>query len=330
MSDGAGEPWFAGIDVGGTGIRIALARSGRPASLEAARTAELAAPARITAAGHDGEALLAAVLPALRGLLDAAGAAGAEAVAVGATGMALLGRDLAARLPGPLARETGARYLALASDAVTAHIGALGTRHGVVVAGGTGLVAVGSHPAEGWRRADGWGQLLGDCGGGAWIGRAGLEAALRQHDGRAGGSAALLALAAEEFGPVAGLPAALQPRADRAGLLAGFAPAVGRAAAEGDPVAALVLDRAAEEIAASATAAAAGLPSPHLCLTGGLFRLPGLADAVRRHVAAHLPDARWTAPDGPPLLGALRLASALPSPPWPPSPPLLDVLTLGG
>lgn len=33
------------------------------------------------------------------------------------------------------------------------------------------------------RRADGWGHLLGDCGSGAWIGRAGLEAAPRAYDG---------------------------------------------------------------------------------------------------------------------------------------------------
>ena len=56
------------------------------------------------------------------------------------------------------------------------------------VAAGTGLIAIGTDLTR-WRRADGWGHLLGDCGSGAWIGRAGLEAALRAYDGRPGGSA---------------------------------------------------------------------------------------------------------------------------------------------
>jgi N-acetylglucosamine kinase-like BadF-type ATPase len=74
---------------------------------------------------------------------------------------------------------------------VTAYAGALGQSPGGVVAAGTGLIALGTD-LDTRRRADGWGHLLGDCGGGAWIGRAGLEAALRAHDGRAGGSRPLL------------------------------------------------------------------------------------------------------------------------------------------
>ncbi|KOG91913.1 ATPase, partial [Streptomyces varsoviensis] len=69
-----------------------------------------------------------------------------------------------------------------------AYAGALGQRPGAVVAGGTGMIAIGSDLSRegGWRRADGWGHLLGDLGGGAWIGQAGLTAALRAHDGRTG------------------------------------------------------------------------------------------------------------------------------------------------
>lgn len=76
------------------------------------------------------------------------------------------------------------------------------------------MIALGTDLTS-WRRADGWGHLLGDCGSGAWIGRAGLEAAMRAYDGRSGGSAALLARAEKLFGPAAGLPGALYPRTDR-------------------------------------------------------------------------------------------------------------------
>ncbi|MFI6846462.1 ATPase [Kitasatospora sp. NBC_00085] len=326
----AAGAWVAGIDVGGTGIRLALAPGTWPEDLSGARTTAVAVAARVGASGHDADALLAALLPALDAL--AAGlptGARIGAVAVGATGMALLGRDLAAKLPGPLARATGAARLVLAGDAVAAYAGALGTRAGVVVAAGTGLVAVGYHPVAGWRRADGWGQLLGDCGSGGWIGRAGLEAALRAYDGRAGGSPALLAAAEQRYGPVTGLPAALQPRPDRAALLAAFAPDVAAAADTGCPVADGIVRRAAGEIATSATAAAtaAGLTAPTLALTGGLFRLTRLREATRTALTTRLPSARLHRPDGPPLLGALRLAAtAATGLPWPVDPPLLDVL----
>ncbi|MFD0273909.1 N-acetylglucosamine kinase [Kitasatospora sp. NPDC127111] len=318
---------MVGIDVGGTGVRLALAPAEQCDDLRAARTRELPAPARIVASGHDADALLGRLLPALEALAaDLPPGARVAAVAVGATGMALLGRDLAAKLPGPLVRATGARRLVLAGDAIAAHVGALGARAGVTVAGGTGLVAIGYSPDAGWRRADGWGQLLGDCGSGGWIGRAGLEAALRAYDGRAGGSPALLDLAERRYGPVTGLPAALQPRPDRAGLLAAFAPDVAEAAGAGCRVAGAIVRRAGEEIAVTATAAAtaAGLTGPRLALTGGLFNLPSLRSATEAALSARLPAARLHHPDGPPLLGSLRLAAADPFP-WPLDPPLLDL-----
>src|SRR5690606_13555870 len=118
---------------------------------------------------------------------------------------ATLGDALRAELPGALAQCLGVRRVALVADAVSAYTGALGPRPGAVIAAGTGLIAIGTD-LTGWHRADGWGHLLGDCGSGAWIGRAGLEAALRAHDGRDGGSLRLLARAEEMFGPVPELP----------------------------------------------------------------------------------------------------------------------------
>ncbi|MEV6976243.1 BadF/BadG/BcrA/BcrD ATPase family protein, partial [Kitasatospora sp. NPDC093806] len=291
-ADGMTGAWVAGVDVGGSGVRVAVAPGGWPAG---ARTVEVAG-----AGGQDAEVLLGRLLPALESLVaDLPEGAGIDAVAVGAAGMALLGRDLAARLPGPLARATGARCLVLAGDAIAAYAGALGSAAGVTVAGGTGLVAIGLGPGTGWRRADGWGQLLGDCGSGAWLGRAGLDAALRAFDGRPGGSRALLAAAERRYGPVTGLPAALQPRPDRAALLAAFAPDVGAAAEEGCPVAAGLFRRAGEEIAGAAAAAAdgAGLPAPLVALTGGLFRLAPLHRATVDALAARLPGARLREPE---------------------------------
>ncbi|MFF5586642.1 N-acetylglucosamine kinase [Streptomyces hygroscopicus] len=163
----------------------------------------------------------------------------------------------------------------------------------------------------GWRRADGWGHLLGDCGGGAWIGRAGLEAAMRAHDGRDGGSKPLLARLEAVFGPAAELPGKLYPRADRPAVLASFAPEVGRCAAE-DPVAEGILRDAARHIAEAAEAVCPRLESSVVALTGGLFRMGApLLTPVREELAARLPGTRVTEAAGDPLDGALCVAAAL-------------------
>ncbi|AEM85402.1 ATPase BadF/BadG/BcrA/BcrD type [Streptomyces violaceusniger Tu 4113] len=376
-----------GIDSGGSGVRVAVARADAPGVRGAGARADApggsaeqppawssppawfspltwssSTPAAVGDRGIDAESLLARVLPAARELLREAGARRLGAVCVGAAGMATLGDDLRARLPDALADVFGVRRLALAADAVTAYAGALGQRPGAVVAAGTGLIALGAVPegfvgglggtdgesaadgvsrtgglrdaygvsgtdatatdatatdgdtrraTGGWRRADGWGHLLGDCGGGAWIGRAGLEAAMRAYDGREGGSKPLLARLEAVFGPATGLPGRLYPRPDRPAVLASFAPEVGRCAGE-DPVAEAILRAAARHIAEAAEAVCPRLESSEVALTGGLFRMGApLLTPVREELAARLPRVRVTEAAGDPLDGALCVAAAL-------------------
>ncbi|MFF0474732.1 N-acetylglucosamine kinase [Streptomyces sp. NPDC004284] len=296
-----------GVDSGGSGLRIALAEAvggavlGSRASREPVRTG----PGGISA-GH----FLEQVLPAVRDLTEPFRARPVLAVAVGAAGMATLGEELRDELPGAFAEAWGVDRVGLAADAVTAYAGALGQRPGVVVAGGTGMVALGTDLTR-WRRADGWGHLLGDCGSGAWIGRAGLEAAMRAHDGRRGGSAALLERAEKVFGPAGGLPGVLYPRTDRPAVLASFAPEVGRCAAA-DPVAAGILARAGAHIAEAAEAACPAGPGALVALTGGLFKLgEPLLVPLRSALGELVPQARTVEPAGDPLAGAVALASAL-------------------
>ena len=311
-----GEGWVLGVDSGGSGLRVALARAG--AGGVPGRRGEVAVdePVRTGEGGLDPGHLLELLLPAARALLAEADAAEVRAVCVGAAGMATLGGRLRAELPQALAAALGARHLALAADAATGYAGALGERPGVVVAAGTGMIALGCD-LHTWRRSDGWGHLLGDCGGGAWVGRAGLEAALRAHDGRAGGSAALLARAERMFGPVAGLPGLLYPRADRPAVLASFAPEVAACAQgagdePGDPVAVGILRAAAREIAGTAAAACPEVPDTALALTGGLFKLgEPLLGPLRRELAERLPGARPVPAAGEPLDGALLVAARL-------------------
>nr|WP_281376419.1 N-acetylmuramic acid 6-phosphate etherase [Actinomycetospora corticicola] len=177
--------------------------------------------------------------------------------------------------------------VAVTSDVVAWHVGAFGGHDpGVVLAVGTGAVALGVDPAGTVRRADGHGLLLGDAGSGAAIGQQGLRAALRALDG-AGPATALTGPAREVL---AGRPAS--PAA-----FATFAPAVIAAADAGDAVAGRIVEEAVAELVATARAAHGGdvLPPEGVALVGGLA--PSLADRLR---AAGLPlrDPRGDALDG--------------------------------
>ncbi|MGW0562461.1 N-acetylglucosamine kinase [Streptomyces sp. NPDC003016] len=311
-------PWVLGVDSGGSGLRVALANASDAGAVGSTGTAVSREPVRTGPAGIDAAHLLDQLLPMARALLDGAGDGAASpvtigAVAVGAAGMATLGGDLRARLPGALESALGVRRLALAADAVTAYAGALGLRPGAVVAAGTGLIALGTDLSA-WRRADGWGHLLGDCGSGAWIGRAGLEAAMRAHDGRRGGSPALLARVEAVFGPAPELPGLLYPRTDRPAVLASFAPEVARCAAAdpADPVAAGILREAAGHIADAAAAVCPPSGECDVAFTGGLFRTgDALLVPLRAALAERLPHARTVPAAGDPLAGAVRLAASL-------------------
>ncbi|MFC4495104.1 N-acetylglucosamine kinase [Streptomyces ovatisporus] len=315
---GASRPtWVLGADSGGSGLRITLAALTEGGAPQAVGTVTSAEPVRTGAQGIDAEHMLAQLVPAARDLLARAGEqaqdAGLDAVCVGAAGMATLGGQLRAQLPGALTHEFGARRIALAADAVTAYAGALGQLPGAVVAGGTGLIAMGTD-LHSWRRADGWGHLLGDCGSGAWIGQAGLQAAMRAYDGREGGSAALRERAEAVFGaPLSGLPAHLYPRTDRPAVLASFAPEVA-ACAEHDVVAEEILLAAAQEIATAAAAVCPAEEGAAVAVTGGLFRIgEPLLGPLREQLDRRTPQAHLTDPAGDPLDGALLIAARLSS-----------------
>jgi N-acetylglucosamine kinase-like BadF-type ATPase len=300
------SPGILAVDSGGSGLRVVVGTVDRGALGRRSSTV----PVRTGARGIDPGHLMEQLVPMVRALAAETGVSRPGTAVVGAAGFSTLGDALRAELPGALARELGVRATALAADAVTAYTGALGPRPGAVVAAGTGLIAIGTDLTA-WRRADGWGHLLGDCGGGAWIGRAGLEAALRAHDGRPGGSAALLSRAQEQFGPMPGLPGRLYPRPDRPAVLASFAPQVA-ACAPSDQVAAGILRAAAGHMADSAAAVCPADGEPRVAVTGGLFRMGDpLLVPLEEELARRLPYARRVAAEGDPLDGAVRIATEL-------------------
>jgi N-acetylglucosamine kinase-like BadF-type ATPase len=182
----------------------------------------------------------------------------------------------------------------------------------VVLAIGTGSVAVGIGTDGTYARVDGWGPLLGDDGSGARIGTAGLRAALRAHDGR-GPATVLLDAAAGLFGDLEGLPATVGRDGNPARTAATFAPEVARAADAGDAVASAIVRDAAADLAETALAAAGRItaddgPLP-MAVTGGLT---GLGPALMAPLTAALTGSglpvRLTSALGDPLDGARLLA----------------------
>ncbi len=73
---------------------------------------------------------------------------------------------------------------ALETDVVAAHAGAFEGATGIVVSGGTGAITFGADEFGARVYADGWGPILGDEGGGYWIGVEALRATCRSLDGR--------------------------------------------------------------------------------------------------------------------------------------------------
>lgn len=237
-------------------------------------------------------------------LLAANGAWGGDSIAVGLTGF----DDDRAAPSALLHAAPSARRVSVAHDSITGYLGANGDGFGVVAAVGTGVVVLGVGPG-GVARVDGWGALLGDAGGAYWIGRAGLDAALRAHDGR-GRPTQLAALAAAVFGDLHLLALAVQADADRVRRVAAFARTVTELAVS-DEVAADIVDRAAAELAASIGVAlerAQVAPEEaRVTGTGRVFTATALVDRLAVHLAERIPLARFEPLLTPPMDGVERL-----------------------
>jgi N-acetylglucosamine kinase-like BadF-type ATPase len=290
------------VDAGRTNCRAAVftaAAGGQPAPgapvalASAATIVDPDGPARVAATIRRAVARLGGPLPDARLAVAAAGA---------------LWRPAATALAERLAAAHA--EVAVTSDVVAAHAGAFGGGPGVVLAVGTGAVALAVGEDRGPALVDGRGYLVGDAGGGFAIGRAGLVAALRHGDGRAGGSATLAAAAQARFGPLDELPYRLHAEADAPRQVASFVPEVAAAARAGDSVARAIWRDAAAELATTVTAAcaAAGEACP-VALVGSMFDIDDLLTApLRALLADHCPKAMVYVGSPDALAGAARLA----------------------
>ena len=176
----------------------------------------------------------------------------------------------------------------LDNDMSVAYASVLRPGEGVLVYAGTGSIAYHVSLGGGVIRAGGYGYLLGDEGGGFWIGQQGLRQVLRWFD--RSGQPETRPLAREVYGALGSehwndIIEVVYGGGRR--RVAALAPAVASAAEAGDEAAAEILERAGAELAGLAGTIFARLGEPlPVVFSGGVARSHVVAAALERHLPA--------------------------------------------
>lgn len=166
-----------------------------------------------------------------------------------------------------LINSFGFKKMQLATDVDVTLAAALGTEQdGLVAMLGTGSFFVWRNQGQ-VRRVGGWGFILGDECGGAWLGREMLRATIHAYDD-VGPRSELTAQMLDRF---EGTPKAMVPfaREAQAADFAKLAPLLVTAYEKQDEVAVEIFDRAVAMLCET-IGAAADVPGQHLCFLGGL------------------------------------------------------------
>jgi N-acetylglucosamine kinase-like BadF-type ATPase len=216
--------------------------------------------------------------------------------------------DDALRLAEAVGTAIGANEVWLCDDSVTSHAGALSLGSGVSLVAGTGVACLVAPELGSPRVVGGHGYLIGDEGGGFWIGREGLRAALRAQEGR-GPQTALTSLASSRFGDLAGAPVRLHDDDRAVNAIAQFSGDVLDAAGS-DAQAAAIVDAAAAElhgVIAAAVRFADTEGSVAVALGGRLLLEPTPLRAALDERLAGEPTIQPRTADGSPLDGAMLL-----------------------
>ncbi|MCU0475752.1 MAG: hypothetical protein MUC99_06535 [Anaerolineae bacterium] len=300
---------YLGIDGGGSNLRAVLTTPDLTpvAELTVARTANPSSIGREAAAQLLQEAIAAVLAQA-----------GTPAESVVAVGVGVAGADAAhssAWLTEVLRPVLPTAHLALSNDIEIALVGATGQRFGMMLLAGTGS-ALYAISADGQARMyGGWGYLLGDDGGGFWIGREVLRAITDLSDSLADFGDARQRPLVRHILAATGAPT---PR-DLIPWLYGTQPPRTRdvaalteptfaALAEGDPDATRIISAAANVLTGYVRMAQRhfAIPLSHLAFGGGLLQSP---TPLQAQVCAQLGLAVPPAPKYPAVLGAALLAA---------------------
>jgi N-acetylglucosamine kinase len=298
--------YVLGIDAGGTKT-VCLLADARGHVLAEAR----AGGANLQAVGEF------EVEKVLHGIMDHAigdRALRPEAICLGIAGV---DRPADAAVAEGIMRRIGFKSRTLVvNDALIALVAGTGDEPGVVIIAGTGSIAYGRDAQGRAARAGGWGYLLGDEGGGFWIGRAALSAVVREFDGRGPHTQLTgLVLREMELASPTELIHAIYDKGLHRRAITSIAAVVHQASADGDAVAANILDRAAGELTSAAASVIARLDMRgevfRIILAGGIFTgIPSLVPDVTARLCEVAPRARVQRLTVEPAMGAVRLALA--------------------
>jgi N-acetylglucosamine kinase-like BadF-type ATPase len=205
----------------------------------------------------------------------------------------------------------------LLTDGEIALYGATGGRPGLVVIAGTGSICCGRNPQGRHVCAGGWGPIVGDEGGAAWIARKALQAVARATDGR--GKKTSLSLAALTYFKVAAaedLSTAIYAPTMTNDRLAGFGKHVMRVAQAGDEVARDILRRAGRHLGIAARAVIQNLRMENekfpVAYVGGVYGAGELVlEPMREEINRVAKQAYLAKPLYPPAVAAGRIAQSL-------------------
>lgn len=250
---------------------------------------------------------------AVREFLDANADLPVDTISLGSTA---LGDETAHDLLS-LIEQPSVRRVVLAHDSVAQFLGALGDGQGCVIAANTGTVCLAVGPRV-TARVDGWGHLLGDAGSQYWIGRTGMEAALRGHDGRRQMTALTRAMAAL-YPDVEHAYLDLQAAPDRVARIASFSSVVADLSAS-DRVAGNILDKAAAHLSEAVQAAIrrvhlSGPQPPRVVAVGRVFGNERVLRRFTDFLTLEWPSFALREPQGCPIDGVAALATLDPSHP---------------
>lgn len=297
-----------GIDGGGTKTRALVADERGERLAEAVGAGSAVRPGQVDRSA-------AVIVEVARRALETAQAEGAPAVPrVLCVGVAGAGRESERQaLSDALAAGQVAEEVVVLTDFGVALEDAFGEGPGVLLIAGTGSSAFGRGPAGTTARCGGWGPVIGDEGGGAWLGRRALSVVAAAADGREPETALTGAvLTATECADASGLiqwAASATPA-----QLAALAPVVLTVADGGDLRANSIVSMGVEELALHVRALARQLftderASVPVAFTGGLL---GKGASYRKRLEHRLrtavPGAQIHHADVDPARGAVKTA----------------------
>jgi glucosamine kinase len=166
---------FVGVDGGGTHTRVMIVDE---TGAEVATAEGPGSAIKPGASSHSAAVIRETVQKAYADLGD-------RPIRVLCVGVAGAGRDEERdSLQATLDADRIAGSVAVLTDAEIAIEDAFGAGPGVLLTAGTGSIAYGKGPTGVMARCGGWGPIIGDEGGGSWIGRRALGVAAASHDGR--------------------------------------------------------------------------------------------------------------------------------------------------